>query len=183
MKTINDNTIVLVTNRSTGHVYYTIPEMHINRDYNPKETKKITVGEIAAVCSQPGGRELFYNYLYVQDQEALQTTLNVKEEPEYWLTESQIPTWLKTSTVDEFKDALDYAPEGIKDLIKHYAVSKKLTDMNKRQIIQDKLNFNVTAAIEAAKPETEDEIAAAKAAATTTTRRTTPNYKIVSPKK
>lgn len=176
---MNDNTVVLVTNRSTGHVFYSVPEMHINRDYNPKETKKITVGEIAAVCSQPGGREMFYNYLYVHDQEALETTLNVKEEPEYWLTEAQIPTWIETCTIDEFADALDFAPEGIKDLIKHYAVTEKLADMNKRRIIQEKLNFDVTAAIKASESDAEEEATSS----TTTTRRTKPNYKIVSPKK
>jgi len=177
---MNNNTIVLVTNRSTGIVYYTVPEMNIRREFNPKETKRITVGEIAAVCAQSGGRELFYNYLYVQDQEALETTLNVKEEPEYWLTEAMIPKWLKTSTIGQFSDALHFAPEGIKDLIKKYAVSEPLVDMNKRELMKEVLGFNVTSAIEASKPETPDEIAAA-ATPSAPARRSTPNYKIIPP--
>lgn len=178
---MNNKTVVLVTNRSTGIVYYTVPEMNIRREFNPKETKRITVGEIAAVCSQAGGRELFYNYLYVQDQKALETTLNVKEEPEYWLTEAMIPKWLNTCTTDQFSDALHYAPEGIKDLIKKYAVSEPLVDMNKRQLIQEVLGFNVTAAIEASKPDTEEEKIAAAASKYTPARKTTPNYKIIPP--
>ena len=35
------------------------------------------------------------------------------------LKEAQIPTWINSCSLDEFKDALDFAPEGIKELIKN----------------------------------------------------------------
>ena len=53
-----------------------------------------------------------------------------------------------TGTLDQFLDCLDFAPSVTKEIIKEMAVDLPLNDMEKRQAIQDKLNFNVTKAIE-----------------------------------
>jgi hypothetical protein len=78
----------------------------------------------------------------------LRYLINGEEAPEYWLTESNIPSWMETCSLDEFKDALDFAPEGTKDLIKQYAVSLPLNDYSKRQAIKEQLGFDVSTAIE-----------------------------------
>lgn len=178
------STKVKVTNRSTGKVYYAVPEMNIRREFNPNEPKMISAGEIAAVCQQTGGRTLFYHYLLIENDEVFHEAVNVKEEPEYWLTADMIPTWLTSCSLDEFIDALKYAPEGVKDLIKKQAVESKLPDMNKREAIKDILNFDVSFAIDSLRPETPEEKAAAESAATfSIKRKTAPNYKITMPKK
>ena len=51
-------------------------------------------------------------------------------------------------TLDQFLDCLDFAPEGVKEMIKEMAVDLPLNDMAKREAIQEKLGFNVTKAIE-----------------------------------
>ncbi|MCM1323979.1 MAG: hypothetical protein NC218_07445 [Acetobacter sp.] len=108
----------------------------------------------------------------------------MEEQPEYWLTADMIPSWLLTSTMDEFTDALKYAPEGVKDLIKEQAVKTKLSDMNKREAIKEILNFDVTFGISAMEPETpEEKAAAANSTSINTGRKTAPNYKITAPKK
>jgi hypothetical protein len=138
-----------ITNKSSGRVVYNIKEDGIRRVYYPHETKKnITVNELNKLVQQPGGRELLYHYLYVDDKEVLRYLINGVEAPEYWLTEDNIPNWMNTCSLDEFKDALDFAPEGTKDLIKQYAISLPLNDYSKRQAIKDQLGFDVTAAIE-----------------------------------
>ena len=163
---------VEVTNRSNGSVVYRIPERNLRREFHPHETKTLSSKEIAEVVAQPGGRELLYHYLLIQNQEVLRDILNVQEQPEYWLTEEKIAGgWLNSCTLDEFKDALDFAPEGVIDLIKKYAVSLPLNDVLKRQAILDQLNFNVNVAIENSK----EEVAAATQ--DTTQRRTSPAYK------
>lgn len=106
----------------------------------------------------PGGLELLYNYLMVEDKEIINYLINGEVAPEYWLTEDKIPSWLVTSSLDEFKDALDFAPEGTKDLIKKYAVLTELNDFSKREAIKEQLGFDVTRAIENSKddePKTE----------------------------
>ncbi len=178
------NTMVRVTNRSTGKVYYAVPEMNIRREFNPNEPKMVSAGEIAAVCQQTGGRTLFYHYLMIENDEVFHEAVNVKEEPEYWLTAQMIPSWMVSSSLDEFTDALKYAPEGVKDLIKKQAVESKLSDMNKREAIKEILNFDVSFAIESLKPETPEEKAAAENSTSINTgRKTAPNYKITAPKK
>lgn len=175
-----ENKIVEVINRSSGKVLYKIPEMGVRREFYPKEVKKVSIAEIEAVCAQPGGRELIYNYLLIKDADAMREALNVNEEPEYWLTEDKIPSWMVTSSLDEFKDALDFAPEGVKELIKQYAISLPLNDMNKRIAIQEQLHFDVNAAIANSQPDSNDEVQQQP----TTRRRAakTPEYKIVSKK-
>jgi len=60
---------------------------------------------------------------------------------------------LQHGSLDEFLDCLDFAPEGVLDLIKEYAVTLPLNDVAKRQAILDKLGFNVTVAIDLQKDE------------------------------
>jgi len=54
---------------------------------------------------------------------------------------------MQTGSLDEFLDCLDFAPEGVKDLIKNLAVDLPLNDVAKREAIFNKLGFNVDNAI------------------------------------
>lgn len=178
---LTPETLISVTNRSNGSVVYRIPERHIRREFNRKETKKVPFQEILEVAAQPGGRELIYNFLLVENKEAIREGLNINEEPEYWLTEDMIAgDWMETCSLDAFKDALDFAPEGVKALIKKYAVSKPLNDMTKRQALFDQLKFDVTKAIAMNESEVKESIV--PAAGETGRRTKTPTYTIVTPK-
>lgn len=136
-----------VVNRSGGTCVYNIPEKHIRRVFQPHETKEIEIDELTDIVSQPGGKELFYHYLMIEDNAVARKVLDLNPQPEYELTEEQIPTWLVKCSLDEFKDALDFAPEGVKDLIKIYAVKLPLDDLNKINAIKEVLGFDVLAAI------------------------------------
>ena len=67
---------------------------------------------------------------------------------------------MKTGSIDEFLDCLDFAPEGVTELIKTLAVQLPLNDVAKREAIYNKLGFNVDNAIrlkrEAAEPVKEE---------------------------
>lgn len=96
-----------------------------------------------------------------------------------------IPSWLNTCKQEEFEDALNFAPEGVKELIKQYSVSVPLTDTEKRKLVLEKLDFDVDAAVknsEADKEEIPSNPTTPKIVAPTpgtVTRKTTPQYKIV----
>ncbi len=138
-----------VTNKSTGRVVYKVPDLNVRREFRPRETKKdIPVRELESLSAQAGGRVILYNYLMVHERDVIEYLINGEIAPEYWLTEDKIPEWMNSSTLDEFKDALDFAPQGTKDLIKKYAVELPLNDFTKRKAIKDILDFDVTAAIE-----------------------------------
>lgn len=182
---------VQVKNRSSSMVVYSIPEKNIRREFMPAETKILPYEELADLTFQPGGRAIMENFLQIQSVEAT-SELNVHTEPEYNMSEKDVQELLTTGSLDSLLDALDFAPVGVIDLIKQYAVALPLNDMSKRKAIKDKTGFDVTKALEmsAPEPETETENAAPKrrvkietAAAAPVQRRTAPpTYKVVEPK-
>ncbi len=188
---LTPETICNVTNRSGGIVAYRIPERNLRREFNVGETKRIPYSEILEVAAQPGGRALLYNYLYIREDEVMKEGLNIKPEPEYYISEDQVDSWLLTSSIDEFKDALDFAPTGVVNLIKQHAVTLPLNDLRKCEALKQITGFNVLSAIANEKATTEeDEPAAATkerrvkqetavTAAAEIGRRATPKYKVV----
>lgn len=181
------NRPIEVMNRSNGFVAYVIPDKHIRREFNPRETKKVEFDELVEVSMQAGGRELLYHYLMIKDANSMREILNVNEEPEYWLTEAKIPDWMASCSLNEFKDALDFAPQGVKDLIKKFAVSLPLNDVAKREAILTILGFDVTKAIEVNRESAAAGEESANAPASASKRRTVstvvadtePKYKVV----
>ena len=143
---ITKDTVFNVKNRSTGVAIYRIPEDNIRREFAPGETKRIAFGELEKLTYQPGGTELLTNFLQILDQEPT-TTLNIHREPEYDLSEEQIKDLILNGSIDEFLDALDFAPIGVIDLIKSYSVSLPVADLAKRQALKAKLGFDVDSAI------------------------------------
>lgn len=169
-----------VKNRSASRVGYSIPEDGIRRTFAPGEVKNITYNELLKLSYQPGGREMMVQFLQILNEAGLDK-LNIHAQPEYYMSEQQVVDLLRTGTMDAFLDALDFAPVGVIDLIKKFAVQLPLNDMNKRKALYEKTGFDVTKALihdeESKAPETDEEKAAAAKATTTTGRRTTANYK------
>ncbi len=139
-----------VTNKSTGPSIYKLSS-GFRRELAAGETRMLDVSELVELVQVPGGRTMIENFLQIHDPEVLEFLLNDDVQNEYWLTKEMIPSWMESCTLDEFKDALDFAPIGTLDLIKDYAVKLPLNDYNKRQAIKDQLNFDVDTAVEAIK--------------------------------
>ena len=177
MANINPNTKVKVKNRIPGISIYNIPEKHIRREFFPREEKWITFGELSEAAQQPGGRELIYHNLYIEDENVLHELITQQEQPEYWLTEDKLPGWMTSCSLDEFKDCLDYAPDGIKSLVKKLAVELPLKDTDKIDAIKAQLGFDVSAALARLKEAQED--GDETPAATKNERRSAPSYKVV----
>lgn len=174
-----------VANRSASTVVYKIPELNIRRTFAPGEVKRLTFDELQKLSYQPGGRELMANFLQIKSEGVLQT-LNIPTQPEYYMSEAQIIDLIKNGSLDAFLDCLDYAPVGVIDLIKKYAVSVPLTDYDKRQALAKKTGFDVDAAIkneqaEKTQEEGTDKETTAPETSTPAGRRTTgTQYKVIS---
>ena len=170
-----------VKNRNTGVVVYKIPEDNVQRRFMPGETKRICYEELLHLSYQPGGREMMANFLQIQS-EGVPKSLGIKTEPEYYMSEEDVIKLLKTGTLDEFLDCLDFAPAGVIELVKQFAVSLPLADYDKRQALKSKTGFDVDAAIENSGREVESQREAeerATTAAASTGRRTTSKYNVV----
>jgi hypothetical protein len=177
----NQNTTYLVKNRSAGMVCYRIPEEGIRREFQPGETKRISAGELEKLTYQSGGRTLLENFLQVAHEKAI-ADLNLRTEEEYFMSEDQVKDLILNGSIEQFLDALDFAPLGVMDLIKSYATSLPMDDIKKREALKNKTGFDVTKALELMRQEKMvDEQGKSENTSTTSTsrRRTTTNYKVV----
>ena len=153
----------LVTNRSAGLVCYAIPEMGIkNREFQPGETKKISYEELANLSYLPGGLELIRGYLQVKNEEIREELIGAVE-PEYNMSIEDVKELILHGSLDEWLDCLDFAPDGVIDLIKKLSVELPLTDTRKMEAFKEKKGVNLARAIRARQEELAEEKAAAGA--------------------
>lgn len=138
--------IVEVKNRDSGYVGYKVRDLGIWRNFAPGETKKVSLEELRSLQYEPGGEFTLKELLMVNDQDAL-SILNIDTEPEYFYTEKEVRELLTKGTLDQLKDCLDFAPEGVIELIKKIAVETELPDTLKRAAITKKTGFNIDNAI------------------------------------
>ena len=140
---INEKAIYSVKNRSASTVIYSIPEMNnLRREFRPGEIKSVTGSELIQLSYRPGGRRIIENYLLINNEEVLDG-LNMEVEPEYKLDEAGVVKLLKDGSEDQLIDCLNFAPEGVKDLVKAVALAMPLNDLNKCKIIKDMLGYDV----------------------------------------
>ena len=141
------NTIIKICNRDDAAVFYDIPEMNgLHRVFQPNEVKEVTLGELIKLSYEPGGMDLLRNNFILNNKEAINMILG-KVEPEYNYTPADIKNLLLNSSLDELLDCLDFAPEGVIEILKDLAVELPLNDVAKREAILNKTGFNVTNAI------------------------------------
>lgn len=164
---------VIVVNRSTGRVGYTIPEMHVTRQFTVREKKEIPFEELEALSYLPGGLPILKNYLVIKDEEAVKE-LGLDVQPEYYYNEEDVKRLLLNGSLNEFLDCLDFAPNGVLEMVKRLSVSLPVNDMQKREAILEKMNFNVTRAIEIQNSKSDEELEAEKQKTTPTRRANVP---------
>lgn len=189
---LDKKTLIKVTNRSNGRVSYSIPDSNgLRRLFHSKETKEIPMEELRKVMWSTGGAYILKNTLIIENKEAVQELFSTEPEPEYYYTEDEIKQLLLTGTNDQLLDCLDFAPEGVVNVLKNLAVTMKLNDMSKREIIFEKTGFNVTNAININKESEKEEESVKTERRTTpiktseeeknkTGQRRVPNYKVTS---
>ena len=183
-----ENKTYLVTNRSASTVVYSIPEDGIRRSFQPGEVKKIQHNELLKLSYQEGGQVLIENYLLIKDNEAIKD-LGVHTEPEYFMSKEEVIELMKNGSLDAWLDCLDFAPEGVIEMIKDYSVKLPLNDYNKRKSLKEKTGFDVDKAIahleedkEEAKetaPKAQRRVQPATEAPAEPARRAVPTYKVV----
>ena len=171
-----------VKNRSASVIVVRIPDLNYRKEFAPGETTRMSFEEIEKLNYQPGGKELIGNFLQIMEDEVTDT-LGVPREAEYYMNEQQIVDMLRSGSLDQLKDCLDFAPIGVIDLVKQLSIALPLTDTQKIQAIKNKTGFDVEQALRNMAEEKESDETTENTANTApkaTGRRTTPNYKVVS---
>ena len=149
-----------IKNRSASVSGYTIPDINIRRRFAPGEVKDVPKEEIEKLLFQPGGTAMFYGNFQVSPEDLKILGIG-QQEPEYFYTEEEIKEVMLNGSLDKFLDVLDFAPDGVIDLIKKYSTSLPMTDMNKCEAFKQKTGFDVMKAIANIKAVEKDSAAAA----------------------
>ena len=169
-----------VKNRSVSVVGQTIPDLNIRRRFVPGEIKEISNEELDKLLYQPGGHYLLANFLQVQKDDAKKINM-IEPEREYFFSEEQVKDLILTGSLDAFKDALDFAPQGIIDLIKHYAVALPMNDIAKIDALKKATGFDASKALSNIKAvaETTNDIITSATETPTKKRRVEEKYQII----
>lgn len=174
---------VLVKNRSTAVIVIKIPNRNIRVVLQPGQTvSNLTFADLEEYSYQPGGDKMLREYLQLAEAEV--EDLHLGEPPlEYNFSEQDVKNLLTTGSLDAFLDCLDFAPVGVIDLVKKYAVDLPLTDTTKLEALKEKTGFNAAAALQHVREEKED---GGEEEAPKPTRRVvakTPGRRVVTPSK
>lgn len=144
-----------VKNRCDSVIGYSIPDLNIKRRFAPGEVKTVSQDELEKLAYQPGGLYILANCLQVSPADA--KALEINPEREYFLTEQGIKDLILTKSLDEFLDALDFAPKGVIDLIRSYSMTLPIKDLAKAEALREKTGFDVVKALEFERLQKEEE--------------------------
>lgn len=152
---LDKTSIIKITNRSTGIVGYSVPDLNIQRSFTPGETKEVTVEEVQRLSFTKGGKKLLEKYFILHNEDVVEEILG-EVEPEYFYTEAEIKELLLRGSLEQLEDCLTFGNEGVFDMIKKLAVDLEINDISKRDLILKKLGYNVTNAINVSKMDSEE---------------------------
>ena len=136
-----------VRNRSTSIVSYSVPDLNVKREFSAGEIKEIPQQELEILLQQPGGRVILTEYLQVSKEDIVCLDV-IQPEQEYFYSDEDVKNIMRNGSLDEFLDMLDFAPEGVMDMIKTYAVQLPLTDLYKVNALREKTGFDSSKALE-----------------------------------
>lgn len=150
MAILNDDTLVLVRNMVDHKVVYVIPELNRRVVFEPFQEKKVPASELRALNYSNGGEVLIHNYLCILNDD-MRAEFNIpSDQIEYTWTIQDIHRVLEdlNTPIEVLEDALDFAPEGIRELIVDSAVKWKIPDSNRRKVISRMTGVNIDKMIE-----------------------------------
>lgn len=147
IRLVPDDTVVQVKNMMNHRVAYVL-DTGVRRRFAPKAVFNIPAGELRQLSYQPGGTELLTNYLHVGNKELAKEFGITEDDVEYDWTDKDVVDALTSSDIDVLLDALDFAPDGIKESLVDKAVELEIPDTNRRKAIKDATGADVSKMIE-----------------------------------
>lgn len=178
---VKDTDTITLRNFTTNTVVYRTPSTRVRRELPAGGSIKVTAGEIREMMYDKGCVDILRNYVQICNK-PLALEVGVSEdsyENEYNWTLADIKNCLLNGSIEQLADAMDFAPDGIKESLLTEAINLEIPDVRKRDIISKAMNRDVSGMIinkhkiEEDKEPAEKHKTATRRAATTTKRRTT----------
>lgn len=156
---MSEEKFVIVKNRNVGGTGYLLND-GTRQFFEYGEVKKIPLSQLEELSYAPGGQSILRDYLVIEDQSALDY-LNITVEPEYFYSEEDIKNILSRvddESLDLLEDTLNFAPQGVIELVKKFAVELEIPDNRKRELITEKTGVNINSAIDIKNLKAEDQV-------------------------
>ena len=150
MSMLQDHVLVPVRNMVNHKVVYKIPDQNRRVVFEPFQERKVSAGELRGLHYTVGGEALIHDYLCVKNND-LREEFNIpKDQIEYDWELKDIKHILldNNASIEALQDALDFAPEGIREMIIDYAVIWKIPDTNRRKVITQMTGIDINKQIE-----------------------------------
>lgn len=145
--TVQDTDMIKIRNIMDHMVVFKDEETHRRIVFQPYEEKKISADILRRLNYSHGGGVLLRNYLCVENDELAREFGVSPDTIEYKWTRKDIDNCLLNESLDCLLDALDFGPEGIKDMIVQRAADLQLNDIAKRNAITEKTGSDINSII------------------------------------
>lgn len=146
---LKENDLIKVRNLTDHAVVYMSYDGR-RRAFAGQQTMKISVEELRQLAYSRGGLVLLRNHLSIDNKE-LAEEFGIQPDTydnEYQWTKEDVDRVLLSGDMDELLDALDFAPNGIVNLIIDRAVKLRISDIAKRKAISEATGRNINSMIE-----------------------------------
>lgn len=141
---MNKNMEVVVVNRKQGGLTVIIPDLNVRKRFAKTGAfSTMTVGELEALKVTPGGERVLKEYLKIEDAEVANHILDGQVEAEYNYGEKEIDFLLYKATTEQLLDALDFAPEGVLEIIRAKAIEEWPNTTAKLVAINEKFSISL----------------------------------------
>lgn len=145
---VDDETMVIIRNLTDMPVAYHVPSLgDLRRELPPRASIRVKAGELRQLNYERGGSLLLHDYINVGNVELAREFGVSDDTVEYNWTIEDVDKALTTDDLDVLRDAMDFAPEGIKQTIADRAVELKIPDSNRRNIISSATGLDIDSMI------------------------------------
>lgn len=140
---------IVVQNLTNNNITYIDDNGGLKRRFVFRAQQSIPMDKdiIDRMSYDTGGARLLKEFLSVKNEEVRESIGIPGDQIEYDWTSKDVIELLKNGEEDALKDALDFAPQGIIDMIVDEAVALPLSDRNKVEIITEMTGCNVESMI------------------------------------
>lgn len=140
---LSDADNVKIRNLVGYPVIIVTPIHHKRWELPPHGEMEVTVADVRECSYDQGCRNIFHDYVQICNSE-LAKEFGVNDDViEYNWGDKEIKAALTTAPIEVLLDALDFAPDGIKEAILDKAVELEIPDTRRREAISEALGVNV----------------------------------------
>lgn len=151
MTELNDTDKVTIRNLVNHPVVIITPIHHKRWELPPRGEMEVMAVDVRECSYDQGCRNIFKDFVQICNTELAKEFGVYEDVVEYNWGDKEIVEALTTAPIDVLLDALDFAPDGIKEALVDKAVEMEIPDMDRREAISKALGVNITNKIENAR--------------------------------